>query len=307
MDQPLAGVYVPLVTPLRADGELASEALEGLAHAVLDDGAAGLVALGTTGEPATLTAVERRRVLDIGARVCRERNATLIAGAGSNDTQASAQALRELAAWPDVSAALVVVPYYTRPSEAGVVAHFTRLAAASPVPLIIYNIPYRTGQTVGWRALRRLAELPGIAGIKHAVGGIDEDTIQLMTDLPDGFAVLGGDDAFASPLLALGAAGAILASAHVCTGSFAEMVRAWRDGESARARALGHQLAALSAALFAEPNPVVIKAVLHAQGRIPSPAVRLPLLPASPDAAAAALREDTRATACARGMPPAIA
>ena len=297
MDQPLAGLYVPLVTPFTADGELAADALEGLAHAVLDDGAAGLVALGTTGEPATLTAVERRRVLDIIAGVCRERNGTFIAGAGSNDTQASAQALRELTAWPEVSAALVVVPYYTRPSEAGVMAHFTRLAAVSPVPLIIYNIPYRTGQTVGWRALRRLAELPGIAGVKHAVGGIDEDTVRLLADLPDGFSVLGGDDAFASPLLALGAAGAILASAHVCTGSFAAMVGAWRDGECARARALGHRVAGLSAALFAEPNPVVIKAVLHAQGQIPSPAVRLPLLPASPDATDAALR-------LAAGIPP---
>jgi 4-hydroxy-tetrahydrodipicolinate synthase len=297
MDQPLAGLYVPLVTPFTADGALAAGALEGLAHAVLDDGAAGLVALGTTGEPATLTGAERRRVLDIIAGVGKERNGTVIAGAGSNDTQASARALRELTAWPEVSAALVVVPYYTRPSEAGVVAHFTQLAAASPVPLIIYNIPYRTGQTVGWQALRRLAELPGIAGVKHAVGGIDEDTVRLLADLPDGFAVLGGDDAFASPLLALGAAGAILASANVCTGSFAAMVRAWQDGECARARALGHRLAGLSAVLFAEPNPVVIKAVLHAQGRIPSPSVRLPLLPASPDAAAAALHEVAQATA----------
>jgi 4-hydroxy-tetrahydrodipicolinate synthase len=297
MDQPLAGLHVPLVTPFTADGALAADALEGLAHAVLDDGAAGLVALGTTGEPATLTGAERRRVLDIIAGVGKERNGTVIAGAGSNDTQASARALRELTAWPEVSAALVVVPYYTRPSEAGVVAHFTQLAAASPVPLIIYNIPYRTGQTVGWQALRRLAELPGIAGVKHAVGGIDEDTVRLLADLPDGFAVLGGDDAFASPLLALGAAGAILASANVCTGSFAAMVKAWQDGECARARALGHRLAGLSAVLFAEPNPVVIKAVLHAQGRIPSPSVRLPLLPASPDAAAAALHEVAQATA----------
>jgi 4-hydroxy-tetrahydrodipicolinate synthase len=108
--------------------------------------------------------------------------------------------------------------------------------------------------------------------------------------LPGRFAVLGGDDLFASPLLALGAAGAILASAHLCTGQFGEMVHSWRAGEPARARMLGHRLAGLSAALFAEPNPTVIKAALHAQGRIPSPAVRLPLLAASPGAAGAALR-----------------
>jgi 4-hydroxy-tetrahydrodipicolinate synthase len=290
MDLNLAGLYVPLVTPFTAEGQLAPDALEALAHDVIDGGAAGLVALGTTGEPATLTADERRGVLDICARVCRERSVTLIAGAGSNDTRDSAQALAELTAWPEVSAALTVVPYYTRPSEEGVVAHFTALTAESPVPLIIYNIPYRTGRVVGWRALRRLAGLPGIAGIKQAVGGIDEDTVRLMADRPERFAVLGGDDVFAAPLLALGASGAIMASAHLCTRGFAEMVAAWRDGSSDRARALGHRLAGLSAALFAEPNPVVIKSALHAQGRIPSAAVRLPLLAASDETTREALR-----------------
>jgi 4-hydroxy-tetrahydrodipicolinate synthase len=217
--------------------------------------------------------------------VCRERSATLIAGTGSNDTRASAAALAELKAWPEISAALAVVPYYTRPSQDGVIAHFTVLARQSPVPLVVYNIPYRTGQAMGWRALRQLAGLPGIAGIKHAAGGIDSDTVMLMADLPGRFAVLGGDDLFVAPLLALGASGAIMAAANVCTSGYAEMVRAWRAGAATEGRALGNRLAGLSAALFAEPNPVVIKAVLHAEGRIPSPAVRLPLLPASPGAA----------------------
>ena len=284
-DLNLAGLYVPLVTPFAPDGDLAPECLERLAHTVIDEGAAGVVALGTTGEPATLTAEERRTVLDICARVCRERSTTLIAGAGSNDTRASALALAELKAWPEISAALTVVPYYTRPSEQGVIAHFTVLARQSPVPLVVYNIPYRTGQAMGWRALRQLAGLPGIAGIKHAAGGIDSDTVMLMADLPDQFAVLGGDDAFVPALLALGAAGAIMAAANVCTAGYADMARAWRAGRAAEGRALGNRLAGLSAALFAEPNPVVIKAVLHAQGRIPSPDVRLPLLTASPGAA----------------------
>jgi 4-hydroxy-tetrahydrodipicolinate synthase len=227
----------------------------------------------------------------------RERSATLIAGAGSNDTRASAEALAELKAWPEISAALTVVPYYTRPSEEGVVAHFTSIAKESPVPLIVYNIPYRTGQVVSWRGLRRLAE--------HAVGGIDEDTVRLMADLPDRFAVLSGEDVFAASLLALGAAGAILASAHLCTRSFADMIAAWRADEPARARVLGHRLVGLSAALFAEPNPMVIKAALHAQGRIPSPAVRLPLLPASPGATRAAqTAAETAAAACRPARRP---
>jgi 4-hydroxy-tetrahydrodipicolinate synthase len=292
----LAGLYVPLVTPFSADDQLAADALEALAHGVIDEGAAGIVALGTTGEPATLSAQERRTVLDVCARVCRERSATLIAGAGSNDTRASAQALAELAAWPEISAALTVVPYYTRPSEEGVAAHFSSLASESPVPLIIYNIPYRTGRSVGWRTLRRLAGLPAIVGVKQAVGGIDEDTVRLMADLPDRFAVLCGEDLFASPLLALGAAGAIMAAANLCTRAFADMVGAWRAGEAGRGRLLGHRLSGLSAALFAEPNPVVIKAALYAQGQIPSPAVRMPLLAAGTDATAAALREASQVT-----------
>jgi 4-hydroxy-tetrahydrodipicolinate synthase len=286
------GLFVPLITPFTEEGDLAPGALEKLAHGVIDAGAAGLVALGTTGEPATLTAAERHAVLDIAARVCRERGAVLIAGAGSNDTAGSARELCDLAAWPEVSAALTVVPYYTRPSEEGVVAHFTRLAAQSPVPLIVYNIPYRTGRVLTARTLLRLARVPGIAGVKHAAGAVDQDTVLLMSGLltqPGGFAVLAGDDVFVSPLLALGAAGGILASAHLRTGEFAELIAAWHAGDAGRARALGHRLAPLSAALFAEPNPAVIKGVLHAQGLIPSPAVRLPLLPAGEDSVRAAL------------------
>ena len=287
----LAGLYVPLITPFTDAGDLALGALEALAHAVIDDGANGLVALGTTAEAATLTAAERRSVLDTCARVCGSRGITLIVGAGSNDTTGTVAALRDLAAWPEVSAALTVVPYYTRPSQDGIVAHFTRAAAESPVPVIVYNVPYRTGVSLGWQTLHRLAAVPGIAGVKHAVGGIDHDTVMLMANLPEDFAVLAGDDMFAAPLLALGAAGGILASAHVATSSFAKLIAAWRAGAAAEDRALGGRLAVLASALFAEPNPAVIKGVLHAQGRIPSAKVRLPLLPASPESVRTALDE----------------
>ncbi|WP_039805388.1 4-hydroxy-tetrahydrodipicolinate synthase [Nocardia araoensis] len=283
----LAGLFVPLVTPFTADGALAADALERLAREVLDDGATGIVALGTTGEPATLTAAERAEVIAVCARVCRERDAPLIVGAGSNSTAASVEALAGLD--PRGAAALTVVPYYTRPSEAGVLAHFRELAAASPVPLIIYHIPYRTGLSLGTATLLALAGLPNVVGLKHAVGAVDEATVALMAARPAEFAVLAGDDVFAAPLLALGASGAIAASAAVHTSSFARMVGAWRTGPVDVARSLGHRLAVLSAALFAEPNPAVIKAVLAAQGRIPSPAVRLPLLPASETATRAAL------------------
>jgi 4-hydroxy-tetrahydrodipicolinate synthase len=277
------GLYVPLITPFDAAGAVALDALETLAHDVLGAGAAGLVALGTTGEPAALSHTERRAVVDVAARVCRERSAQLLVGANT------AEALRALPTGPRV-AALSLVPPFTRPGEAGVLAHFTALAAASPAPLVVYHVPYRTGQHLSTSTLLRLADVPGVVGVKYAVGGIDADTLALLGDPPPHFAVLGGDDALISPLLALGAHGGILASAHVATARYAQLIEDWRTGELARARALGHRLTALSTALFAEPNPSVIKAVLQAHGRIPTAAVRLPLLPAGPRATRTALR-----------------
>jgi 4-hydroxy-tetrahydrodipicolinate synthase len=280
-----SGVYVPLITPFDATGAVALDALESLAHDVLADGASGLVALGTTGEPAALSTEEQRSVVDVVARVCRQRQATLVVGANS---------IEAVRGRDGAAAVLSLVPPFLRPGEAGVVAYFEALAAASPVPVIVYHVPYRTGQPLSAATVRRLAAIPGVAGIKLAAGGIDAATVELMADPPAGFAVLGGDDAFISPLLALGAQGGILASAHLATGRFAELVQAWQAGDAVRARALGHALAGLALALFAEPNPAVVKAVLHTRGRIPTPGVRLPLLPAGPGSTQAALDELAR-------------
>lgn len=277
------GVYVPLVTPFDGEGAVALGALERLARDVLDAGASGLVAMGTTAEPASLTPGERSAVRERITRVCRERSATMVAGAS---TVRAVQALRGTGA----AAALSLVPPFQRPGEAGTVAHFEALAAASPVPLIVYHVPYRTGQPLSAAVIRRLARIPGIAGIKYAAGAVDATAVDLLADPPPGFSILGGDDALISPLLALGAHGGILASAHLATRRFASLATAWSAGDAATARGLGRRLAPLSAALFAEPNPTVIKAVLHAQGRIPTPDVRLPLLPAAPASLATATK-----------------
>ncbi|MEV0613348.1 4-hydroxy-tetrahydrodipicolinate synthase [Nonomuraea sp. NPDC050404] len=274
----LRGLHVPLITPFDTAGRVDEDALEKLGRRALDEGAAGLVALGTTGEVAALDPAERARVIEVCARVCAERQALLTVGLTGNDTRSTAQALRDLPS--GVGAALVTVPYFLRPGERGVVAHFEALAEQTPVPLVIYHIPYRTGQAVGAATLRRLGAHPMIAGVKYSAGGIDQDAVDLLGDLPEGFEVLGGDDVVISPLLALGAAGGILASAHLATRSFADLVAAWHAGDVERARGLGSRLARLSAALFAEPNPTVTKGVLHARGLIPTPDVRLPLLPA---------------------------
>jgi 4-hydroxy-tetrahydrodipicolinate synthase len=280
----LTGLYVPLITPFGQDGAVALDALEALANQVLDAGATGVVVLGTTAEPAALTTAEKRSVTEVAARVCRERHAQLLVGANTQEE------LLRLGNRPEVVAALSVVPPFVRPGEAGVLAYFARLAADSPVPLVVYDIPYRTGQYLSANTLRQLADVPGVTGLKYAPGGINADTVALFADQPAGLAILGGDDPFISPLLALGAHGGILASAHLATTEFARLIALWRAGDMIAARTLGGRLSTLSAALFAEPNPTVIKAVLHADGRIPTPAVRIPLLPANPGPTAAALR-----------------
>jgi 4-hydroxy-tetrahydrodipicolinate synthase len=283
----LSGIFVPLVTPFDTDGSVALAALESLARATLAEGAAGLVALGTTGEPALLSAAEKKQVLEVCSRICREHGAALIVGAGNSSTEHSAYHLAELAGIAD--AALVPAPPYIQPSRDGVLAHFAHLAEHTPVPLIVYHIPYRTGCVLDADMLRSLGRLLQVVGVKFASGAMDRDAVDLLAEPPPGFAVLTGDDVFLSPMLALGAAGGILASAHLATAHFVTLAAAWAKGDTALAQPLGHRLAALSRTVFAEPNPAVVKAVLAAQGRIPSPAVRLPLLPASADALARTL------------------
>lgn len=243
-----------------------------------------------------LTSGERQGVVGICAAACRVHGAPLIVGVGTSDTAAAIMALRELAQSADVTAALVPTPPCTRPGEAGTLAHFTALAEHGGLPLVVYDIPCRTGQSLSISTLNVLRQLPQVVGVKYATGAIDAAMMELLSSSTPGFAVLGGDDAVISPLLAAGARGAILASANVRTADYAELISLWRRDATGPARRLGTELARLSAALFAEPNPTVFKGVLDAQGRIPSPAVRLPLLAASADSVRRAADLDTART-----------
>jgi 4-hydroxy-tetrahydrodipicolinate synthase len=276
-----AGVFVPMVTPFAADGGIDLACLEELTAGVVRDGAAGVVALATTGEPHMLDEAERAAVVAVIAGVCAETGATLVVGAGTNDTRTTIARHEALADVPGVSASLAVVPYYVRPSEAAVVRHFQVVAERSPVPLIVYNIPYRTGRGLGSSALLELAHSDNIVGVKQAVGGIDVDTLQVLAQAPASFSVLGGDDAFLLPLILMGGAGAIAASANVATEHYAAMIDKGLAGEVTAARDVAETLLPLTLALFAEPSPAVIKAVLHARGTIPTPHVRMPLADAS--------------------------
>ncbi len=291
----LRGVYIPIITPFAADGSVALEALEGLAHRFLDAGVAGLLPLGTTGETPLLDPDERQSVIDVCARVGRDRQAQVIVGAGTNNTKATIAATTALSRVGGVTGTLCVVPYYLRPGQAGIVAHFEAVAEASPVPVVLYNIPSRTGQALETDGLLRLANTPNIAGLKQSLGSIDDGTLRLLAEAPSDFAVLGGDDPLLFPLVLLGGAGAICATAHVCTRRYVEMIECALAGKVDEGRAHHEALLPVTRAGFAEPNPSVFKGVLHAQGLIPTPDVRGPLVNASSGAVEAALEAVTAA------------
>jgi 4-hydroxy-tetrahydrodipicolinate synthase len=289
MHTDLSGLWVPLVTPFDHGGRVDDDALRRLARRALGDGARGLVALGTTGEPATLDPSERAAVVDACADVAAATEVGLIVGAGSNDTAGTIAEIRRLCGRSEVTAALVVVPYYTRPSEAAIVEHFGLVADASPVPIVAYNVPYRTGTAVGADAWAEIGGHPNVVGLKQAVGALDHDTLELLRRRIPGFAVLAGDDAFIGPAILMGATGAIAAAAHLRTADFAALVAAARAGDVTTTRHLAEALLPLVHAGFAEPNPALWKAALHADGEIATPAVRRPLTAASPAALAAVL------------------
>jgi 4-hydroxy-tetrahydrodipicolinate synthase len=282
-------VYVPLITPFESDGSVAIDAVEALSHRYLDAGVAGIVPLGTTGESPMLDADEKQAVIDACARVCSERGAHLVVGAGTNSTRATVAAVQALERVPGITAALSVVPYYVRPSQDGIVAHFKEVAANSPVPIVLYNIPIRTGRLLEPDGLLELARTPNIIGVKQAVGAIDDGTLRVLAEVPEDFAVLSGDDYLLYPLTVLGGTGGICASAHVCTERWVAMAECGLAGKVDDGRTHHEALLPVVAACFAEPNPAVFKGVLHAQGLLPTPNLRLPLTNASPDAVEVAL------------------
>ena len=283
----MRGIHVPLVTPFTRSGEVDAKSLERLAAHCLAEGADGLVALGTTGEAALLSAAEQRTVLEVCRAVSTEHGTPLTVGAGTAGTEDSIRQARERA--PLADALLVVVPYYLRPSDDGVVDHFAAVGEAVDVPLVPYNIPYRTGKHLSAETLVRLLSLDRVAGIKHSAGAVDHDTLAVLA-ARTGKAILCGDDLCLYPMLQLGAAGGIAATACLAPAAYALMVRAVRDGDAARGLALHNALFPMVEALFSEPSPAVLKACLAAEGLIDDPAVRAPLRAPHPQPVAAALR-----------------
>ena len=270
---PISGIWLPLVTPFR-EGRLDERSLVRLLRHYLGQPVDGLILAATTGEGLTLDEAETERLAALAAAEVAGR-LPLYLGLSGSDTRKLVKILAQRAAWP-VEGYLIACPYYVRPSQEGLYRHFAALAEATDRPILIYNIPYRTGVNMTNETLLRLAELPNIVGLKDCAADAAQSA-ELLRRKPAGFSVLTGEDAQFHAALAQGADGGILATAHLRTEGFARMRGQLLAGNNAAARAVWHGLIDLVRLLFAEPSPAPVKFCLWQQGLIASPEVRLPM------------------------------
>ncbi len=270
------GLWLPLVTPFR-DGALDETSLRRLVAHYLNEAVDGLILAATTGEGLTLDETETERLVSISAEVVSASNRALPLhlGLSGSDTRKLTRTLARTANWP-IDGYLIACPYYSRPSQAGLYQHFMALSEGTEKPIVIYNIPYRTGVNLGNATLLRLAERPNIVGVKDCCADAGQ-SFELLRDRPEGFSVLTGEDALFYSALAQGADGGITASAHVMTAAFAEVRNRLMGGDQPGALAEWQRLSPLPRLLFEEPSPAPVKHWLWRSGLIASPEVRLPM------------------------------
>ena len=274
------GSYVALVTPFRK-GRLDEVRLKSLVEFHVEHGSDGLVPCGTTGESPTLSHDEHRRVVEVVVKAARGR-IPVMAGAGSNSTQESLELVRH-AHKVGAQGALLVVPYYNKPTAAGLYAHFKTIAKATPLPLVLYNIPSRTGINMPVETVVRLAEdCRTLVGIKEASGSVDYASQLLATLGADRFVVLSGDDSLTLPLMSVGARGVISVLANILPEAVSELCRSAAHGDYERARELHLQTFPLVRMLFVETNPIPVKTAMGALG-LCRDELRLPLAPIGPE------------------------
>ncbi len=258
------GAIVAIVTPFK-NGQVDEQALRNLIEFQIANGTDGIVPCGTTGESATLTHEEHDRVIEITIDAVKKR-VPVIAGTGSNNTT-EALRLTKHAYEAGADGALIVCPYYNRPTQEGLYQHFKTIAESIPIPIIPYNIPSRTGVNLMPEMVAKLAKIKNIVGIKEASGSIKQMS-DVVNFCDKDFAVLSGDDIFTLPLLAIGGAGIISVISNVAPADMAGLVDAFAAGDMVRAKTLHHKMSALIDALFIEVNPVPVKAALALMGKI---------------------------------------
>ncbi|MBE2202744.1 MAG: 4-hydroxy-tetrahydrodipicolinate synthase [Chthoniobacterales bacterium] len=273
-----AGTHTALVTPFR-EGKFDEAAFRALIEAQIAGGITGIVPVGTTGESPTLDFDEHNRVIQVAVEAAAGR-CIVMAGTGSNATS-EAIALTVEAEKLGADAALLVAPYYNKPSQEGLYRHFRAIAESVKIPLVLYSIPGRCGIEIAVPTVARLAkDCPNIRTIKEA-GGSVERANQLRAALPPDFEILSGDDSLTLPFLSVGAVGVISVASNLFPAEVSEMVRLWQAGNPSGAQAIHARFHCLFKDLFIEPNPVPVKFALALRGKM-SPEVRLPLCEMSP-------------------------
>lgn len=270
------GVYVAIITPFLADGGVDHKGLAKLSDELIERGVHGLVPVGTTGEPATLSHQEHIDVIKTVVDAANKR-VPILAGAGSNATSEAIE-LTLAAKAAGAAGTLQITPYYIKPTQEGLYRHFEAIAKATALPMLIYNIPGRTAVSLQPDTIGRLARLPEVVGLKEATGDITQTTEALLR-VPPSFTVTAGDDAMTLPMLALGGKGVISVAAQVAPENMLAMYNAWLNGDLAGARKHHEALYPLIKSLFLETNPAPVKAALHMLGKIERADLRLPLAP----------------------------
>lgn len=273
-----SGSLVAIVTPFR-QGKIDERALAELIEWQIANGTNGIVPCGTTGESATLSHDEHNRVIELTVEVVYRR-VPVIAGTGSNSTE-EAIALTRHAKQAGVDGALLITPYYNKPTQEGLYRHYKAVAEAVDLPLVLYNIPGRTGVNMLPTTIARLSAIQTIIGVKEGSGSVQQasDVVQLCGDR---LTVLAGDDSLTLPMMAVGAKGVITVTANIMPVEMASLVTAFTEGKIEAARRLHFKLSPLFAALFYETNPIPVKEALGLMGKI-DPELRLPLCPMAQD------------------------
>ncbi len=270
----IEGISTALITPFR-NGQVDEEALRVLVEKQIEAGIDGLIPCGSTGESATLSHIEHRRVVEIVIEATAGR-VPVIAGAGSNSTREAIE-LTIHAREAGASGALLLSPYYNKPTQKGIYAHYAAVAKEASFPVVIYNIPGRTASNISADTVARLARLDNIIGIKEASGDLDQ-MAHIIAKSPNDFAVVSGDDCLTLPLLALGGKGVISTTANVAPVQMSQLVREFQAGNIEGSRQIHFELLPLFDALFCETNPIPVKAASAALGWC-SDEIRLPLTP----------------------------
>lgn len=273
----IRGSIVAIVSPMHEDGSLALDSYRRLIDWHVEQGTKAIAVVGTTGESPTVDMHEHATLIRVAAEHAAGR-VPIIAGAGGNSTREAIE-LSEYARKSGATASLQVVPYYNKPTQEGLYRHFRTVAEAVELPMILYNVPGRTVADMSNQTVLRLAEVPGIIGLKDATGDIPRGSA-LLAQAPAGFAVYSGNDDSALALMAMGSHGVISVTANVAPAQMARMCALALEGHWPEALALNRRLLPLHLDLFVEANPIPVKWALAEMGRIP-PGIRLPLTPLS--------------------------